>query len=188
VITFDEDDSTAANRVPTILLGAHIVAGSYSSPSNHYDLLHTILRAFGLPAPNNAANASGLDAAIFLNDPPSIMAAPRPNDLSYSSTASGYNHFIDLLNFEAGYLDLIHAFGMDQQMMQTWYNVNQPGERRPETFDGLDYVASYGDLINAFRSAGSMHAVQDDGATHFITVGWGEGRATTFNGLDYIAS
>jgi hypothetical protein len=118
-------------------------------------------------------------------------AQPSPvhaNDLSYSSTASGYNHFIDLLNFEASYPDLIHAFGMDHQIMQTWYNVNQPGERRAETFDGLDYVASYGDLINAFRSAGSMHAVQDDGATHFITCGLGEGRATTFNGLDYIAS
>lgn len=124
-----------------------------------------------------------------LNVPP--ITAPRtvePNDLTYSSTASGYNHFIDLLNFEASYTDLLHAFGTNQASMQNWYSTFEPNERRIETFDGLDYIASYGDLINAFRSAGSMRAVQDAGATHFINYGSNEGRSTTFNGLDYIAS
>jgi hypothetical protein len=68
VITFDEDDNSQANRVPTILVGAHISTGVNSTPSNHYDLLHTILEAYGLSAPNNAANASGLDGTIFLGD------------------------------------------------------------------------------------------------------------------------
>jgi Phosphoesterase family len=138
VITFDEDDSSAANRVPTILLGAHIATGVNSTPSTHYDLLHTLLQASGLPAPNNAANASGLDSAVFLNDPPRITEAPRPNDLTYAGTASGSNHFIDLLNFEASYGDLIRAFGTNQQSMQNWYNTYEPREHRTETFDGLD--------------------------------------------------
>ena len=112
----------------------------------------------------------------------------RPNDLTHSSTASGYNNFIDLSNFEASYTDLIKAFGADQQAMQNWYNAQEPKERRVETFDGLDYVASYGDLINAFGSAASMNAVQDAGAMHYIGYGLNEGRSTTFNGLDYIAS
>lgn len=188
VITFDEDDSSAANRVPTILLGAHIATGVNSTPSTHYDLLHTLLQASGLPAPNNAANASGLDSAVFLNDPPRITEAPRPNDLTYAGTASGSNHFIDLLNFEASYGDLIRAFGTNQQSMQNWYNTYEPREHRTETFDGLDYIASYADLINAFRSAGPMHALEDAGATHYITYGLNEARATSFNGLDYIAS
>jgi hypothetical protein len=119
---------------------------------------------------------------------PPVPAPVHANDLTYSSTASGFNHFIDLLNFEASYSDLIQAFGVNQQAMQDWYNANEPNERRIETFDGLDYIASYGDLINAFRSGGSMREVQDLGATHFITNGVAEGRATTFNGLDYIAS
>ncbi|MGD0763762.1 MAG: choice-of-anchor tandem repeat GloVer-containing protein, partial [Roseiarcus sp.] len=46
---------------------------------------------------------------------------PHPNDLTYSSTASGYNHFIDLLNFEASFADLIAAFGTNQWAMQNWY-------------------------------------------------------------------
>jgi hypothetical protein len=113
---------------------------------------------------------------------------PYSNDLTYASTASGFNHFIDLYNFEASYPDLIAAFGLDQQAMQNWYNTHEPTEQRIETFDGLDYVASYPDLINAFASAGSLQVTQDDGAKHYITNGLSEGRMTTFNGLDYIAS
>jgi RTX calcium-binding nonapeptide repeat (4 copies) len=55
-------------------------------------------------------------------------------------------------------------------------------------FDGLDYVASYPDLINAFKSAGSQQAASDAGTAHFINSGYNEGRNITFNGLDYIAS
>jgi hypothetical protein len=124
--------------------------------------------------------------SITVNTP--VTAQIHANDLAYSSTASGFNHFIDFLNFEASYPDLIHAFGLNQQAMQSWYNANEPSERRIETFDGLDYIASYGDLIDAFRSAGSLRSVQDAGATHFIANGLAEGRTTTFNGLDYIAS
>jgi predicted ribosomally synthesized peptide with SipW-like signal peptide len=120
--------------------------------------------------------------------PPPPVQVAHANDLSYSSTASGMNHFIDLPNFEASFPDLIAAFGTNQSAMQNWYNTNEPKEHRVETFDGLDYVASYSDLMSAFGAAGSMRAVQDDGSSHFITAGYREGRQTTFNGLDYIAS
>lgn len=109
------------------------------------------------------------------------------NDLSYAGTASGFNHFIDLSNFEASFPDLISAYGMNQTAMQAWYNENEPTEKRVANFDGLDYVASYPDLIAAFKS-GPLAAVQDSGATHFILSGYSEGRQTTFNALDYIAS
>ena len=112
----------------------------------------------------------------------------HPNDLSYASTASGSNHFIDLPNFEASFPDLIHAFGSNTQAMQNWYNTTEPTEQRVETFDGLDYVASYKDLISAFHASGSTRAVEDAGAAHYISYGINENRTTTFNGLDYIAS
>ncbi len=110
------------------------------------------------------------------------------NNLAYSSTASGFNHFIDLYNFEASYPDLIASFGLNQQEMQNWYNTREPIEQRIETFDGLDYVASYPTLIKQFASAESMPVIQDDGAKQYITTGFAEGNITTFNGLDYIAS
>ena len=48
--------------------------------------------------------------------------------------------------------------------------------------DTLNFVASYGDLINAFG------ANEQAGAEHFIDNGYKEGRTTTFDGLDYIAT
>ncbi|MET4277718.1 MULTISPECIES: M10 family metallopeptidase [unclassified Bradyrhizobium] len=112
----------------------------------------------------------------------------HPNDLTYAGTATGYNHFIDLVNFEASFPDLISAFGLNQSAMQNWYNQREPVEQRIATFDGLDYIASYPDLVVAFGNSGSMAAVEDAGAAHYIQRGTSENRQTTFNGLDYIAS
>ena len=50
------------------------------------------------------------------------------------------------------------------------------------TFDGLAYIASHPDLINAFG------ANADAGARHYITNGILEGRHTTFDALKYTAS
>jgi hypothetical protein len=132
--------------------------------------------------------SAGFAVAVDPSAPSPSPPAVHVNDLSYSSTASGPNHFVDLLNFEASYPDLVAAFGTNQAAMQDWYNTREPIEIRVETFDGLDYIASFRDLISAFGAAGSMKAVQDDGASHFITNGQNEGRMTNFNGLDYIAS
>jgi hypothetical protein len=190
ITVWDENDSdlTDANNIPLIIDGDPnlVQAGVNSSYVNHFDLLRTLENYYGLTPTGAAAMASGLPA----NNSNRLIPTPpiSPNDLRYSSAASGFNHFIDLLNFEASYSDLIHAFGINQQMMQDWYNQYEPKEQRVETFDGLDYIASYGDLVRAYRSAGSMHAVQDAGATHFINYGLAEGRGTSFNGLDYIAS
>jgi len=151
--------------------------------------------AFGYAVAGIAEPASAADLALMtalgwsLTTSAVVVSAPvHANDLSYAGTASGYNHFIDLLNFEASFPDLIHAFGTNQSQMQAWYNANEPSERRVANFDGLDYVASYADLITAYRSAGSMHAVEDAGATDYINNGFAQGRSISFNGLDYIAS
>ena len=124
---------------------------------------------YGALAPLSSTDLTFLNVLGFgVNQPVqyNLQTAPivHANDLSYSSTASGSNHYIDILNFEASYPDLIEAFGANQQAAQNWYNTNEPIEQRPETFDGLDYVASYNDLINAYASAGSLKAVQDAGA------------------------
>ena len=49
-------------------------------------------------------------------------------------------------------------------------------------FDGLGYIASYADLIDAFGDDSSA------GTSHFINYGANEGRSITFDGLSYIAS
>ncbi|WP_035973166.1 alkaline phosphatase family protein [Bradyrhizobium sp. WSM3983] len=62
IVTWDEnDDSTseaASNKVPTLLYGANVVPGNYSTAYDHYNLLSTITNSLGLTAPNNAATAA----------------------------------------------------------------------------------------------------------------------------------
>jgi len=48
-------------------------------------------------------------------------------------------------------------------------------------FDGLSYIASYADLIQAFGSNAEA------GAAHYAAYGLAEGRRITFDGLEYIA-
>ena len=56
VITFDEDNRLSGNRIPTVLYGQPVAAGSSSSTTyNHYDLLRTLEDSQGLTS--HAGNA-----------------------------------------------------------------------------------------------------------------------------------
>jgi hypothetical protein len=58
VLTFDEDDYSAKNRIPTIITGQHVIAGSYSQTINHYHILRTIETAYGLAPVGKTATAT----------------------------------------------------------------------------------------------------------------------------------
>lgn len=133
-------------------------------------------------------NAIGFSVTAAPHAGAASPASPHVNDLGLTPAAVGAAHYIDPLNLEASYVDLARAFGLNTAGMQNWLATYQPVEHRVETFDGLDYIASYTDLVAAFRGAGSMAAVRDAGAAHEITYGFIEGRTTSFNGLDYIAA
>ncbi|WP_438829010.1 alkaline phosphatase family protein [Streptomyces hintoniae] len=59
VVTFDEDNRLSGNRIPTVLYGQPVTAGSSSATTyNHYDLLRTLEDSQGLGAhAGNAASA-----------------------------------------------------------------------------------------------------------------------------------
>jgi phospholipase C len=61
VVTFDEDNRLSGNRIPTVLYGQPVTAGSSSATTyNHYDLLRTLEDTQGLTS--HAGNAaSGKD-------------------------------------------------------------------------------------------------------------------------------
>jgi phosphatidylinositol-3-phosphatase len=48
IITFDEDDGSAKNRIPTIIYGAHVRPGEYAEYISHYNVLSTLLALYGL--------------------------------------------------------------------------------------------------------------------------------------------
>ena len=174
---------------------AAIYAGNHkqyalSGTTNQFTIVDNV---FGRDGSDTVTNVEYLQFTDGLFTASTLLNGTAPlvhyaNDLNYSRLASGPTHYIDLLNLEASYNDLIAAFGTNQQAMQSWYNTNQPKEHRADIFNGLDYVASHLDLINTFGNSGSALAVADAGAQQYIQSGQSQGMTTTFNGLDYIDS
>ena len=62
IITFDEDDYSAANRIPTIFYGAHVNPGRYAGRISHYNVLSTLLAMDALAPFAEAAAAPPIGA------------------------------------------------------------------------------------------------------------------------------
>ncbi|MBO3461294.1 alkaline phosphatase family protein [Aetokthonos hydrillicola Thurmond2011] len=60
IVTWDEDNGTTSNRIPTIFVGAHVKTGQYSESINHYNVLRTIEDSYGLAGLGNAATAASI--------------------------------------------------------------------------------------------------------------------------------
>jgi acid phosphatase len=56
VVTWDEDDTSAGNHIPGVLVGAHLRRGRLGTPIDHYTVLRTIEAACGLPGLGQAAH------------------------------------------------------------------------------------------------------------------------------------
>lgn len=56
IVTWDEDDESADNRIPTLFYGAGVKPGRYDETINHYSVLATVQEIFGLPRTGQAAS------------------------------------------------------------------------------------------------------------------------------------
>lgn len=61
IVTWDEDDGSEGNRIPTIFVGPMVTRGVYSRRIDHYSVLRTILDMYALPPLGNAAQAQPID-------------------------------------------------------------------------------------------------------------------------------
>ena len=57
IVTWDEDDNSSNNRIPTLILGAGVKPGQYGEHVTHYDVLRTLADMYGVDAPGKAADA-----------------------------------------------------------------------------------------------------------------------------------
>jgi acid phosphatase len=55
IITWDEDDQSQDNQIPTIVVGGTVKPGHYDEHITHYTVLRTLEAAYGLPPLANAA-------------------------------------------------------------------------------------------------------------------------------------
>lgn len=66
ILTYDEDDFTPQNEIPTIFTGAMVKAGTYSDSINHYNVLRTIEKMYDLP---NSGSAQANEITQVWNQP-----------------------------------------------------------------------------------------------------------------------
>jgi phosphatidylinositol-3-phosphatase len=58
IVTWDEDDDTENNQIPTIVVGQNVVTGHYNESINHYNLLATLEQMYGLTKVGSSASAT----------------------------------------------------------------------------------------------------------------------------------
>ena len=58
IVTWDENDGSAGNQIPTIFVGAMVKPGQYDEPINHYSVLHTVEDMYQLPYAGASASAT----------------------------------------------------------------------------------------------------------------------------------
>ncbi len=58
VVTWDEDDSSGANHIPTLFVGPMVTPGTYGLTVNHFDVLRTLEDMYGLPYAGASATAT----------------------------------------------------------------------------------------------------------------------------------
>ena len=117
-----------------------------------------------------------------------------------ANTDTGASHYIQAGRFEGSHQfrrarihrllrDLIKAFGANGDAGASHFIVAGHNEQRHTSFDGLQYIASYKDLIEAFHTQVAATADPDIGANHYILAGHAEHRAPDqFDAAQYLAN
>lgn len=71
VLTWDEDDRSQSNQIPTLFVGALVVPGNYGESIDHFRVLATLETMYGLAPTGNAAGQTPItdvwDRVIFDN-------------------------------------------------------------------------------------------------------------------------
>lgn len=60
VVTWDEDDNSQSNQIPTIVYGANVRPGTYAEPMSHFNTLSTLEQMYGLGKTGDAARAPAI--------------------------------------------------------------------------------------------------------------------------------
>jgi hypothetical protein len=60
ILTWDEDDNTPRNQIPTVIYGANVKPGTYNEPISHYNVLSTLEEMYGLTKLGYATRAPAI--------------------------------------------------------------------------------------------------------------------------------
>ncbi|PYM18239.1 MAG: hypothetical protein DMD81_06515 [Candidatus Rokuibacteriota bacterium] len=84
IVTWDEDDFTSVNRIPTIFVGPMVQPGQYGETINHYNVLRTLEDMYGLGHAGASATAAPI-TDIWVGSPGEDTTPPVPNPMTWAS-------------------------------------------------------------------------------------------------------
>ena len=70
IVTWDEDDNSADNHIPTLMVGAHVKPGTYAETIDHYSVLRTLEDLYGLAHAGASAQATPITDAFAASAAP----------------------------------------------------------------------------------------------------------------------
>ena len=74
ILTFDEDDGTAGNRIATIFVGEHVLPGISSNQNiSHYNLLGTLQDMYGLSRNDNTVGVPAITGIFAVPEPTTLV-------------------------------------------------------------------------------------------------------------------
>lgn len=76
IVTWDEDDGSGDNRIPTLFVGPMVKPGRYAQHITHYDVLRTLEDMFGLKPLGRSAEAKPIEKIWVRNTGVPKTAAP----------------------------------------------------------------------------------------------------------------
>lgn len=89
VVTWDEDDDSAGNRIPTVLVGPMVKTGSSAQKVNHYNLLRTLEEMYGLTYLGNSASVKA-----FANVWQALPSNPTAQSCLFSWAEKNYPDYL----------------------------------------------------------------------------------------------
>jgi hypothetical protein len=88
IVTWDEDDSSQSNQIPTLFVGANVTAGSYSERINHFSVLRTLEDAYGLGHLGSSASATTITDVFSSGTSDTVTVTNPGNQTSTAGTAA----------------------------------------------------------------------------------------------------
>jgi len=75
IVTWDEDDGSGDNRIPTLFVGPMVKPGTYRQRIDHYSVLRTVTAMYGLDAPGKSAHADPI-RGVWIKGAPGPAGTP----------------------------------------------------------------------------------------------------------------
>ncbi|HEV2961705.1 MAG TPA: alkaline phosphatase family protein, partial [Candidatus Angelobacter sp.] len=88
IVTWDEDDSSMSNQIPTIFVGPMVKTGQFSEHITHFNVLRTLEDLYGLTHAGSAANATAI-SDVWKQAAADFTLAASPTSLSVNQGSSG---------------------------------------------------------------------------------------------------